>query len=47
VSAQVTAEFFAQPGRGEDVAKLLLDDLGESLTFEGCEADSLGVGERP
>ncbi|MDH6707735.1 quinol monooxygenase YgiN [Kitasatospora sp. MAA19] len=37
MSAQVTAEFFAQPGRGEEVAKLLLDVLGESLTFEGCE----------
>ena len=37
MSALVTAEFFAQPGRGDDVAKLLLDILGESLEFEGCE----------
>jgi quinol monooxygenase YgiN len=37
VSALVTAEFFARPGRGDDVAKLLLDILGESLKHEGCE----------
>ncbi|MEY9966784.1 quinol monooxygenase YgiN [Streptacidiphilus sp. MAP12-16] len=37
MSALVTAELFAQPGRGDDVAKLLLDILGESLKHAGCE----------
>ncbi|MGC0417386.1 putative quinol monooxygenase [Embleya sp. AB8] len=37
MSTLVTAEFFARPGRGDDVAKLLLDILGESLEHEGCE----------
>ena len=37
MSALVTAELFAQPGRGDDVAQLLLDILGESLKHEGCE----------
>jgi hypothetical protein len=26
-----------QPGRGEDVANLMIEILGESLQFEGCE----------
>jgi quinol monooxygenase YgiN len=33
----VVAELFAQPGRGDDVAKFLLEILGESLEHEGCE----------
>ncbi|MDH6139901.1 MULTISPECIES: putative quinol monooxygenase [Kitasatospora] len=37
MSTLVIAEFFSQPGRGDDVAKLLLDILGESLKHEGCE----------
>ncbi|MFE3001259.1 putative quinol monooxygenase [Nocardia sp. NPDC059246] len=37
MSTLVTAEFFAQPGRGDDVAQLLLNILGESLEHEGCE----------
>ncbi|MEY9847247.1 putative quinol monooxygenase [Streptacidiphilus sp. MAP5-3] len=37
MSALVTAELFAQPGRRDDVAKLLLDILGESLEHDGCE----------
>jgi hypothetical protein len=31
MSTLVTNEFFAQPGRGDDVASLLLEILGESL----------------
>lgn len=37
MSTLVIAEFFVQPGRGDDVANLLLDILGESLEHEGCE----------
>jgi quinol monooxygenase YgiN len=37
MSTLVTNEFFAQPGRGNDVATLLLDILGESLQHDGCE----------
>lgn len=37
MSTLVTAEFFARPGRGDDVADLLLDILGESLKHDGCE----------
>jgi quinol monooxygenase YgiN len=37
MSTLVTNEFFAQPGRGDDVAGLLLEILGESLQFEGCQ----------
>jgi len=37
MSALVTAEFFARPGRGDDVAQLLLDILAESLKHEGRE----------
>ncbi|MFE0459054.1 putative quinol monooxygenase [Kitasatospora sp. NPDC058965] len=37
MSTVVIAELFSQPGRGDDVAKLLLDILGESLEHEGCE----------
>jgi quinol monooxygenase YgiN len=32
-----TAEFFTQPGRGDEVAKLLLEILGECVEHEGCE----------
>ena len=37
MSTLVTNEFFSQPGRGDDVANLLLAILGESLEFDGCE----------
>ncbi|MFF2081577.1 putative quinol monooxygenase [Kitasatospora sp. NPDC058162] len=37
MSTLVTAELFARPGRGDDVAQLLLDVLGESLQHQGCE----------
>jgi quinol monooxygenase YgiN len=37
MSTLVTNELFAQPGRGDDVASLLLEILGESLQWEGCE----------
>lgn len=37
MSTLVTTEFFARPGRGDDVAGLLLEILGESLKHEGCE----------
>jgi quinol monooxygenase YgiN len=37
MSTLVTNEFFAQPGRGDDVADLLIEILGESLEFDGCE----------
>jgi quinol monooxygenase YgiN len=37
MSTLVTNEFFARPGRGDDVANLLLEILGESLRHEGCE----------
>jgi hypothetical protein len=37
MSTKVIAEFFGQSGHGDAVAKLLLDVMGESLTFEGCE----------
>jgi quinol monooxygenase YgiN len=37
MSTLVTNEFFAQRGRGEDVADLLIEILGESLEWEGCE----------
>jgi quinol monooxygenase YgiN len=38
MSTHVVAEFHAKPGRGDDVEGLLLEILGESLEFEGCEA---------
>ncbi len=38
MSTLLTTEFFAQPGRGDDVANLLLEILGESLQHDGCEA---------
>jgi len=38
MSTHVVNEFFAQPGKGEDVANLLIEILGESLQWEGCEA---------
>jgi quinol monooxygenase YgiN len=38
MSTLVTTEFFAQPGRGDGVANLLLEILGESLRHDGCEA---------
>jgi len=37
MSTLVTNELFAQPGRGDDVANLLLEILGESLQDDGCE----------
>lgn len=37
MSTLVTTELFAQPGRGDDVANLLLEILGDSLQFDGCE----------
>jgi quinol monooxygenase YgiN len=37
MSTLVTNELFAQPGRGDDVASLLLEILGESLQHDGCE----------
>src|SRR5258708_25242096 len=37
MSTLVTNEFFAQAGHGDDVATLLLEILGESLQFDGCE----------
>ncbi|MEY9873250.1 quinol monooxygenase YgiN [Streptacidiphilus sp. MAP12-33] len=37
MSTLVTAELFARPGRGDNVAQLLLDILGESLEHHGCE----------
>lgn len=33
----VITEFFAKPGRGGDVADLLIKILGESLQHDGCE----------
>jgi quinol monooxygenase YgiN len=38
MSTLVTNELFAQPGRGDDVANLLLEILSESLQQDGCEA---------
>ena len=37
MSTLVTNEFYCQPGRGDDVANLLTEILGESLESEGCE----------
>ena len=37
MSTLVTNELFAQRGRGDDVANLLLEILGESLQHDGCE----------
>jgi quinol monooxygenase YgiN len=37
MGTMVTTEFFAKPGRGGDVADLLLKVLSESLGHEGCE----------
>lgn len=37
MSTLVTNELYAQPGRGDDVANLLLEILGESLQHDGCE----------
>ena len=37
MSTHVVTEFHAQPGRGDDVAALLLEILGESLQHDGCE----------
>jgi quinol monooxygenase YgiN len=37
MSTLVITEFFARPGRGDDVAEQLLEILGESLKHEGCE----------
>jgi len=37
MSTLVTNEFFARPGRGHDISNLLIEILGESLQWEGCE----------
>jgi quinol monooxygenase YgiN len=37
MSTLVTTQFFAKPGRGGDVADLLVKILGESLDHDGCE----------
>jgi quinol monooxygenase YgiN len=37
MSTTVVTELLALPGRGDDVAKLLLEILGESLEHNGCE----------
>ena len=37
MSTLVTTELFAQRGRGNDVANLLIEILGESLQHDGCE----------
>jgi quinol monooxygenase YgiN len=37
MSTLVANELFAQPGRGEEVANLLLEILGDSLQHDGCE----------
>ena len=37
MSTLVTTEFFAQPGRGDDVVDSLIEILGESLKHDGCE----------
>ena len=34
MSTLVTNEFLSRPGRGDDVANLLLEILGESLEFD-------------
>jgi quinol monooxygenase YgiN len=38
MSTHVVNELHAKPGRGEDVANLLIEILGGSLQWEGCEA---------
>jgi hypothetical protein len=37
MSTIVTTEYFAQPLRGDDVASLLIEILGESLHPDSCE----------
>ncbi|WP_326948878.1 antibiotic biosynthesis monooxygenase [Amycolatopsis sp. NBC_01307] len=37
MSTTVLTELFARPGRGDDVAALLLEILRESLAHQGCE----------
>jgi quinol monooxygenase YgiN len=37
MSTPVTTEFFARPGRGDDVASLLIEILGQSLQHDGCK----------
>src|ERR1700752_2626965 len=37
MSTLVTNEFFARHGRGDDVASLLIEIVGESLELDGCE----------
>jgi quinol monooxygenase YgiN len=37
MSTVVITELLAKPGRGTDVADLLLNLLGETLTHDGCE----------
>jgi quinol monooxygenase YgiN len=38
MSTHVVTELNARPGRGDDVERLLVEILGESLEHEGCEA---------
>jgi quinol monooxygenase YgiN len=38
MSTHVVTELNAKPGRGDDVERLLVEILGESLEHEGCEA---------
>jgi hypothetical protein len=40
LSTLVTNEFYAQPGRGEDVANPMVEIPGESLQFEGLRRGS-------
>jgi hypothetical protein len=40
MSTLVTNEFYAQPGRGEDVANPMVEILGESLQLEGLRRGS-------
>jgi hypothetical protein len=37
MSTLVTARFFARPGCGDEAAGPLLEILGESLKYDGCE----------
>jgi quinol monooxygenase YgiN len=41
LSTVVITQLFAQPGRGDDVERLLLEVLGDSLKHEGCETISI------
>jgi hypothetical protein len=45
MSTLVTNELFARPGRGDDVANLLIEILGESLQWEGCYGEGVAAGQ--